>query len=62
MENWIARITAIGVGLIGVAFLAVYPLTRTATARERADLDRALMPLVSVPLEQLQTQLGAPLT
>lgn len=58
MENWIARITAIGVGLIGVAFLAVYPLTRTTATRERADIDRALTPLVSVPLEQLQTPDG----
>jgi hypothetical protein len=58
VENWIARITAIGVGLIGVAFLAVYPLTRTATARERADIDRAVTPLLSLPLEQLQTPTG----
>jgi hypothetical protein len=34
------------------------PLTRTAIARERADIDRALTPLVSVPLEQLQTPAG----
>jgi len=58
VEDWIARIAAIGVELIGVAFLAVYPLTRRATARERADIDRALTPLVRVPLEQLQTPAG----
>ena len=58
MEDWIARIGAAGAGLIGVAFLVVYPVTRAATARERADIDRALTPLVSVPLEQLQSPTG----
>jgi len=36
----------------------VYPLTRTATARERADIERALTPLLSVALDQFQTPAG----
>jgi hypothetical protein len=58
VENWLARIIATGVGLVGVVFLAVFPLTRIATARERADIDRALTPLVSMPLDRLQTPAG----
>jgi hypothetical protein len=58
VENWIARVIALGLGLIGVAFLAVFPLMQTKAARERADIDRALMPLLSVPLEQLQVPGG----
>ena len=53
MENWIARLIALTVSLIGVAFIAVFPLTRTALARERVDLERAGAPLLSVPLENL---------
>jgi len=58
MENWIARLIAFGVGLIGAAFLAVYPFTQTGIARERADIDRAAAPLLSVPLELLQVAGG----
>jgi hypothetical protein len=54
-EKLIARVMAVGLGLIGVAFFAVYPITRVAANRDRADIDRALAPLVSVPLEQLQS-------
>jgi hypothetical protein len=58
VENWIARVIALALGLIGVAFLAVFPLMQTKAARERADIDRALAPLLSVPLEQLQVPGG----
>ena len=58
MENWIARLIAFGIGFVGIAFLAVYPFTRTAIARERADIDRAAAPLLSVPLQLLQVPEG----
>jgi hypothetical protein len=58
MEKCISRVIAVSLGVIGVAFLAVYPFTRIAAARERADIDRAWAPLVSVPLEQLQAPGG----
>jgi hypothetical protein len=58
VENWIARLLASAVGLVGLAFFVEYPITRAAVARERADINRAAAPLLSVPLELLQTPSG----
>src|SRR5438094_8642411 len=58
MENLVARMIGLGLAFVGVAFLSVYPVTRRADARERADIDRALAPLVSVPLDELQAPNG----
>ena len=54
MENWAARAIGGVLALIGVVLLGVYPFTRMAAARERSDIDRALAPLLNVPLEQLR--------
>jgi hypothetical protein len=58
IENWVARLIAFGLALIGVTLLAVYPLNRAAATRERADIARAAAPLLSVPLDLLQAPGG----
>jgi hypothetical protein len=58
VESRIAHVAAVVLGLCGVAFLAVYPLARRSIAREKADIERAGAPIVSVPLEQLQAPGG----
>jgi hypothetical protein len=55
LEKFVARCGIILMSLVGVALIAVYPLTRLTTAREYAELARTQEPLLSVPLEQLHT-------
>jgi len=54
VEKFVAKSGVIGMSLLGVALIAVYPLTRLSTARDYADLARTQEPLLRVPLEQLR--------
>jgi hypothetical protein len=44
--------------VLGVVFLAAYPLVRICEVRERADIDRALSLLVDAPLDSLRSTDG----
>jgi hypothetical protein len=44
--------------VLGVVFLAAYPLVRVSEVREQADIHRALSPLVDVPLDSLRSIAG----
>jgi len=44
--------------VLGVEFLAPYPIVRITELREQADIHRALSPLVSAPLDSLRTTAG----
>jgi hypothetical protein len=44
--------------VLGVVFLAAYPLVRISEVRERADIHRALSPLVDAPLDSLRSTAG----
>ena len=58
MEHWIARVIGGLLSLLGVGLLSVYPLTRLAASRDESDINRALAPLLKVPLDQLQTPIA----
>jgi hypothetical protein len=44
--------------VLGVVFLAAYPLVRLSELRERSDIHRALSPLVDAPLDSLRSTAG----
>jgi K+-transporting ATPase A subunit len=44
--------------VVGVLFVACYPITRVSEAREQADILRALSPLASMSLDALQAPGG----
>jgi hypothetical protein len=44
--------------VLGVVFLAAYPLARISEVRERADIHRALSPLMDAPLDSLRSTAG----
>lgn len=43
---------------LGVLFVAAYPIVRISEVRERADIHRALSPLVTAPLDSLRATAG----
>ena len=45
---------ALVIAIAGVGVIGLIPYTRWTSARDRRDLDRALTPLVRVPIEDLQ--------
>jgi hypothetical protein len=54
VEKFVVRFGVIGLSLLGVALISVYPLTRISTTRDYADLARTQEPLLRVPLEQFR--------
>jgi hypothetical protein len=56
------RSVPIMLAVVGAVFLAAYPAARISVARERADIQEANSPVVSLPLDSLQSPAGREVT